>query len=82
MQSNIQEFYQQSIFPMSEADQLKLATLILQHMTESGSTPAKERGKASIRNLFGKGRSGRPNGADNELIDADLRRSYLKSNED
>lgn len=78
MQLNLQEFYNQSILPMPDADQLKLAKLILEHMTNGEPT----RGTASIRNLFGKGRSGRPDGADNEMIDADLRRSYLDSHEE
>lgn len=62
---------------MSQADQLKLAKLILEEMTMSGPTLGKDCGKSSIRNLFGKGCSGRPNGSDDASIDADLRRSYL-----
>ncbi|MBP9665268.1 MAG: hypothetical protein KBD94_11650 [Pyrinomonadaceae bacterium] len=82
MQTNIQDIYQQSIFPLPDAEQLKLATLILENMTKGGSNQSRKRGTTSIRNLFGKGQSGNPSGADNEKIDADLRREYLDAHEE
>ncbi len=43
---------------------------------------AKTKSKGSIRELFGKGKSGDPNGSDNNRIDADLARSYLDTHEE
>lgn len=87
MQTNVQEFYRQNVRPMSEAERLKLAALIINEITETsvagdGSAPKSERKKGSIRELFGKGRSGDPNGSDNERIDADLARAYLDTHDD
>lgn len=72
---------------MSEAERLKLAALIINEITEmsvagDGSASNTERKKGSIRELFGKGRSGDPNGSDNERIDADLARAYLDTHDD
>jgi hypothetical protein len=80
MQTKIQEIYQNNILPLSEADQLMLAALIVEKVTRKGS---KEKGKRpSIRSLFGKGRSNDTQDADNEKIDADLRASYLDTHDD
>lgn len=82
MQENIQEIYRQNILPLPDAEQLKLASLILEKVTKKDNNGGKTRTKGSIRELFGKGHSGDPNGADNEKIDADLAAAYLDTHED
>ena len=82
MQENIQDIYRQKILPLADSEQLKLASLILEKVTEKGSNGHNNRTKRSIRDLFGKGQGGDANGTDNEKIDADLARSYLDSHED
>jgi hypothetical protein len=86
MQTNVQEFYARNVMPMSEQERLKLAALIindLSNKTETSGTEEKPKRKTgSIRELFGKGRSGDPNGSDNEKIDADLAREYASTHED
>ncbi len=82
MQENIQEIYRQSILPLPDAEQLKLATLILEKVTKKDIIGGKARNRSSIRELFGKGHSDDPNGADNEKIDADLAAAYLDTHED
>ena len=82
MQENIQDIYRQKILPLAESEQLKLASLILEKVTGKGSNGNKNGTKRSIRELFGKGHSGDPSGADNEIIDADLARAYLDTHDD
>lgn len=87
MQTNVQEFYRQNVRPMSEAERLKLAALIINEITETSVTGVdgaseSERGKGDIRKFFGKWKSGDPNGSDNERIDADLARAYLDTHDD
>lgn len=75
MQTTIQEIYQRNILPLSEAEQLKLASLILEKVTKQRSES--EKGKGNIRDLFGSVGLGYATGTDNESIDADLARTYL-----
>ncbi|MGI8410335.1 MAG: hypothetical protein ACR2M8_10720 [Pyrinomonadaceae bacterium] len=82
MQENIQEIYHQNIRPLTDSEQLKLASLILEKVTGKGSNGNKNGAKRSIRELFGKGHSGDPSGADNEIIDVDLTRAYLDTHDD
>ncbi len=82
MQENIQEIYRQNILPLPESEQLKLATLILEKVTKKDNNGGKARTGSSIRELFGKGHGGDPNGAANEKIDADLAAAYLDTHED
>ena len=82
MQENIQDIYRQKIVPLTESEQLKLASMILEKVTKREGNGSKNGTKRSIRELFGKGHSGDANGSDNEKIDADLARAYLDSHED
>lgn len=81
MQTNIQEIYQQNIFPLPDSEQLKLASLILEKVTKqrNGDHP---KSKDNVRELFGSVSLGYATGADNESIDADLSRAYLDTHED
>ena len=82
MQENIQDIYRQSILPLPDAEQLKLASLILEKVTKKDNNGGKARTSSSIRELFGKGHSDDPNRADDEKIDADLAAAYLDTHED
>ena len=82
MQTNIQEIYRQNILPLSDSEQLKLASLILDKVTSKENGDNKPKKGRSIRELFGKGQSGDPSGSDNEKIDADLARAYMNNHED
>jgi hypothetical protein len=81
MQTNIREIYQQNILPLSDAEQLKLAALILDRVAnqDNGGRPKSTGG---VRELFGRGISGDPTGADNDKIDADLARTYMDTHDD
>ncbi len=79
MTTDIQEFYQKTILPLSEKDQLKLASLILKRVTEKKETPQK---KGDITKYFGVYKGGDPNGSDNEQIDADLAHAYSDNHEE
>ena len=81
MQTNIQDIYLQSVLPLPDSEQLKLASLILERVTKQDNG-GRTKTRGSIRELFGKGVSGDPNGADNEKIDADLARAYLDTHDD
>lgn len=52
MQENIQDIYRQSIFPLADSEQLKLASLILEKVTKRESNGNKNRTKHSIRDLL------------------------------
>lgn len=86
MQQSVQEFYTKNILPLDEHVRAKLAELIIGDLSNRGQTTGLEeshlRTKSSIRNLFGKGRSGDSRGGDNERIDADLTREYGSKHED
>ncbi len=86
MQTNVQEFYTQNVLPMNEQERLRLAALIIGDLSNGQEFKAidqnQSRKKSSIRELFGKGRSGDPTGADNEKIDVDLARQYGSTHED
>jgi hypothetical protein len=82
MQDNIQDIYRQKIHPLPDSEQLKLASLILEKVTGKGGSSHTNGTKGSVRELFGKGHSGDPSGADNEGIDADLARAYLDTHDD
>ncbi len=82
MRDNIQDIYRQNIFPLPDSEQLKLASLILEKVIKREGNGTKSGTNRSIRELFGKGHSGDPNGAENATIDADLARAYLDTHED
>ena len=79
MQVNIQEIYTTSIRPLSDAEKLQIAALILEDVTgkspANGAPPMPKR-KGDITKFFGIWEGGPANGSDNELIDADLARAY------
>jgi hypothetical protein len=79
MQPNIQEIYRRNVFPLSDEDQLKLASLILESVTEKH---AARKGGTSIRELFGSADLGFATGTGNEEIDDDLAKAYLNREED
>lgn len=81
MQTDIQQIYQQNIRPLPDADQLKLASLILEKVTKKGNGDKPKR-KGGVRELFGSASLGYATGADNESIDADLAREYMNTHED
>ena len=76
----IQQLYQQNILPLSDSEQLKLASLILERVAKHGNG-TKTSGKGGIKELFGSVSLGHPTGADNESIDADLGREYMNTHE-
>jgi hypothetical protein len=83
MQANIQEIYSASIRPLSDAEKLQIATLILEEVT--GKAPVNGAGRAHKREgdttqFFGMWKGGAADDSDNEKIDADLARAY--ANED
>ena len=84
MQTDIQEIYQNTILPLPEKEQLKLASLILKKVTSeselNGKSEKPER-NGGIRELFGSASLGHSTGADNESIDADLAREYMNVNQ-
>ncbi|MCA1626387.1 MAG: hypothetical protein LC742_00240 [Acidobacteria bacterium] len=80
MATDIQEIYQQSIGSLPEREQLKLAALILEKVTQKGE-PERPKRKGDITKFFGMYKGGDPNGSDNEKIDADLARAYLEDYE-
>lgn len=86
MQTDIQEIYQKTILPLSEKDQLKLASLILEKVTQKDdSRKPKSEG---IREMFGtwEGKEFTKeeylNLDHNERIDFDLARAYADNHED
>jgi hypothetical protein len=81
MHADIQEIYQQNIFPLPDSEQLKLASLILEKVTKQDNG-GKAKSKGSIRELFGSVSLGYATGADNESIDADLAKAYMDTHED
>ena len=64
----IQEIYTTSIQPLSDTEQLKLATFILENVTQSKT---KQKG-GDITQFFGMFDSGDADSADNDKIDRDL----------
>lgn len=82
--TSLREVYRSSILPLSEKDRLKIAVAIINDIslnTESSDnfTP---RDTTRVRDLFGSVSLGRPTGADNESIDADLAKEYANTHED
>lgn len=76
----VKELYTKSIRPLGEGEKLELATLILEDVTH-GRTEQNGNG-GSLSSLFGSISLGKPTGADNESIDADLAREYSNRHED
>lgn len=85
MSSDIQEIYTTAIEPLPDSEKLKLASLILDKVSQrSSATDELEqppRTGDSTR-FFGMFNSGDPDSADNERIDADLARAYADDHED
>ncbi len=75
MQTDIQEIYQKTILPLSEKDQIKLASLILEMVTKEEESQ-KTKKKGDITKFFGIYKGGDANGSDNEAIDTDLAREF------
>lgn len=76
----IQEIYQENILPLSEKEQLKLASLILEKVTNDNAAETPKR-KGDITKFFGMFDTGDPDGSDNDKIDADLANYYLEDYE-
>lgn len=83
MQTNIHEIYKNTILPLPENEQLKLASLILEKVTKKDESerPGRRTG-GDITKFFGMFNSGDPDSANNEKIDADLARAYADNHED
>ena len=73
----IQEIYTTSIQPLPESEKLKLASLILENVTN----PKPQKKNSDITKLFGMFETGDSNSADNDKIDADLAKAYLEDYE-
>ena len=76
----IQEIYQKNILPLPKKEQLKLASLILEKMTNENAAETPNR-KGDITKFFGMFDTGDPDGSDNDKIDADLANYYLEDYE-
>ncbi len=76
----IQEIYQETILPLPEKEQLKLASLILEKVTNENAAETPKR-KGDITKFFGMFDTGDPDGSDNDKIDADLANYYLEDHE-
>ncbi len=85
MSSDIQEIYATAIESLPDSEKLKLASLILEKVSQR-SSPNDELEKpqrtGDITRFFGMFNSGDPHSADNERIDADLARAYADNHED
>ncbi len=85
MSSDIQEIYATAIESLPDSEKLKLASLILEKVSQR-SSPNDELEKpqrtGDITRFFGMFNSGDPDSADNERIDADLARAYADNHED
>lgn len=79
MEDNIQDFYRRNVRPMTEDERKRLATLILNELSQE--TNRKPKRKGDITKFFGMYKGGDPNGSDNEKIDADLARAYADDHE-
>lgn len=83
MQANIQQIYQQSVSPLSEQEQLRLAALIINKISNTPRADSKKQtSKGDITKFSGMYQDGDPNGSDNERIDTDLARAYADNYED
>ncbi len=88
MQTNLQELYATAIRPLSDNEKLRIATLILEEVTNQppangrvAARPSKRKG-GKLSDLFGSASLGYATGVDNEQIDADLAREYGSTHED
>jgi hypothetical protein len=79
LEDNIQDFYRRNVRPMTEDERKRLATLILNELSQE--TNRKPKRKGDITKFFGMYKGGDPNGSDNEKIDADLARAYADDHE-
>ena len=82
MPNHVQEIYREQILPMSEKERLQLAALIINDLSHSSPTYQSKESSGGIREMFGTWRSGNPNSAENEQIDADLAKVYADNHED
>jgi hypothetical protein len=84
MQADIQEIYATAIRPLSAAEKLRIAALILEEVTGQSSatggsqTPGR---RGDITKFFGSWKGGRADDSENERIDADLARAYARDAE-
>lgn len=84
MQTNIEQIYRQTVLPLPEKEQLRLAALIINKIsTEAGDELEKpERKNGDITKFVGMFNSDNPDSADNEQIDRDLGLAYADNHED
>jgi len=85
MSSDIQEIYATAIESLPDSEKLKLASLILDKVSQRSSTNdelEKPWRTGDTTRFFGMFNSGDPDSADNERIDADLARAYADDHED
>lgn len=87
MQTTIQQIYQQNILPLPDSEQLKLASLILERVTNKGET-VKPNGNGETHEVFGLWHGKEITKEEylrldhNERIDFDLGRAYADNHED
>lgn len=79
MQTDLNKLYQRTIVPLSEEEQLRLASLIIESVASRQHRRQSDQG--NVRELFGSADLGQGTGTDNDQIDADLAEEYLDSHE-
>jgi len=82
MQANIEEIYATAIRPLDREDKLRIATLILEEISQTGTSEKRQRTGGDITRFFGMYKGGDPHDSDNEKIDADLARAYADNHEE
>jgi hypothetical protein len=75
MSVDVQKIYQQTVLPLSQLEQLRLAALILNGISGPARKDKPKR-KGDIRKFFGIWKGGDAKGSENEQIDRDLARAY------
>jgi hypothetical protein len=82
MPSTIQEVYREQVLPLDEKEQLKLAALIINGISDKSETNGEAESNGGIREMFGTWNSGNSHSSDNEQIDADSARAYADTHDD
>lgn len=82
MGANVEEIYATAIRPLPREDKLRIATLILEEVTGTGTSAQRKRTGGDITKFFGRYQGGDPQGSDNAKIEADLARAYTDNHEE
>lgn len=81
MATTIEQIYSRTIRPLADSEKLEIASRILDEITAKGRSAEPEKKNGDISKFFGMYKGGDPDGSDNEKIDNDLARAYLKDYE-